>query len=256
MTHGSSFARDYLQWLTDNIREHPLENGWTEISTPFLDHFNDGIVIYAYNEGNAIILSDDGIVANNTIAIGEPPSKKKMEAFRHFLKPYGVTVADDGEMQMNTSQDKYPIHFHLFLQAVMSANDMFSPRSRGENTAHIFKDEIMRFFDASDVAYSSNVKLEGLSGIIHEVGFILPKRKQHPERLIYALNKPSRQNVELTLFNWSDIQKKRGTNSNMIAFLNDAEQNLPSSIFKAFKSYEALPIPWSKRDIYKDRLAV
>lgn len=69
MTHGSSFARDYLQWLTDNIREHPLENGWTEISTPFLDHFNDGIVIYAYNEGNAIILSDDGIVANNTIHV-------------------------------------------------------------------------------------------------------------------------------------------------------------------------------------------
>ena len=251
-----SLRADYLKWLTDNIKENPLENGWKEITTPFMDNFNDGITIYAYDEGDTILLSDDGMTASNTIGLGEKPKPSKLSLFRKFLEPYGIKVEADGEMQMVSTHNRFPLHFHMFLQAVMSANDMFTPQTRSPKTSHIFKDEIIRFFDACDVAYSQDVKLEGQSGIIHEVGFILPKRKNHPERLIYALNNPSRQNAELTLFNWSDIQKKRGTESNMIAFLNDTDKVPSPSIIQAFHAYKATPVLWSQRDTYKDRLAV
>lgn len=251
-----SLRTDYLKWLTDNIIETSLENGWKEIATPFLDSFNDGITIYAHETGDIIMLSDDGMTASNTISLGEKPKPGRLSSFKKFLEPYGIKVTADGEMQMESTRNRFPLHFHMFLQAVMSAHDMFTPQVRSQNISHIFKDEIIRFFDACDVAYSQDVKLEGQSGIIHEVGFILPKRKHHPERLIYALNNPSRQNTELTLFNWSDIQKKRGTESNMIAFLNDTDKPPSPSIIQAFHAYEATPVLWSQRDTYKDRLAV
>lgn len=127
MATTDNLATKYLKWLTDNIKEQPLENGWREIATPFLDQFYDGITVYARENGDCITLSDDGVTANNTICLGGPLQQKKMAAFRMFLKQYGIEVTDNGEMLMNTSHDKYPIHFHLFLQAIVSANEIFSP---------------------------------------------------------------------------------------------------------------------------------
>lgn len=251
-----AFVANYLKWLTDSITERQLETGWTEISTPFLDCYNDGIAVYAREEDGRILLSDDGAVASATICLGGMPAQGKQEAFRDFLRPYGVEVLPDWELQMPATPETYPIRFHLFLQAIMAANDIFSQGVKDEGSRGFFTEDIAKFFDTSDVAYSKNVKLEGQSGIIHEVGFILPKKGSRPERLVYAINKPNRQSVELALFNWSDIQRKRGGNSGMIAFLNDADKTPPKSILQAFRSYDAVPIAWSRREEHKNDLAV
>ena len=41
------------------------------------------------------------------------------------------------------------IQFHLFLQAVMSANDMFAPRASNSKEQRMFKDEVTKYFDRS-----------------------------------------------------------------------------------------------------------
>lgn len=257
MSSVNGFADRYLKWFMDNIHEEQVENGWTEIATPFLDRFGDGIAVYMKElPDHMLLLTDDYALTNNTIAIGGPMESKKLQALRNYLSPYGIQVTDDGELQMKTVKESYPIKFNLFLQAIVAANDMFAPRSSRNNTGKIFADEIVSFFDKSDVAYSQNVKIEGQSGIIHQVGFLLPKRKKIPERFIYALNKPTKQNIELTLFNWSDIQRKRGTESRMFTFLNDENGEIADNLVQALESYEALPIPWSKRDDYLEELAV
>ena len=257
MSSVNGFADRYLKWLTDNIHEEPVENGWTEIATPFLDRFGDGIAVYARElPDHAVLLTDDCALTNNTIALGGPMESKKLQSLRDYLSPYGIQVTDDGELQMTTTKDGYPIKFNLFIQAIVAANDMFAPRSSRGNVGKIFVDEIVSFFDKSDVAYSQNVKIEGQSGIIHQVGFLLPKHKKFPERFIYALNKPTKQNIELTLFNWSDIQRKRGTESRMFTFLNDENGKIADNLVQALEAYAALPIPWSKRDDYLEELAV
>ena len=256
MSKPCDFKGSYLRWMSENIIETHLDDGWVEIATPYLDCFNDGIVIYAQDQDTTVLFTDDGVLFNNTIALGEKPTGKKMEFFRKFFHPYSIEVAEYGELQLRAPRAQYPIHFNLFLQAIISANDMFTLRSRKDSSFSLFSDEIVHFFDASDVRYLQDIKLEGQSGIIHQVGFILPKHKDHPERLVYALNKPTKQNVELTLFNWSDIQKKRDIESCMLAFLNDTDRKIPDMLMQAFRSYGAEPIPWSRREHYRDRLAV
>jgi hypothetical protein len=36
-------------------------NGWTEITTPYLDRHNDYLQIYARREDNNFVLTDDGV---------------------------------------------------------------------------------------------------------------------------------------------------------------------------------------------------
>lgn len=256
MTNMDKLVDGYLQWLTDNITEDILENGWHEIATPFVDRFGDSITIYAKQKQNKIVFSDDGMLIADTIGLGAKPTIKQIDSLRRFLAPYSIEVNSSNEMEMFTTVDAYPVRLHLFLQAYMTASDLFAPRVGNSRTSKLFVEEIIKFFDASDIAYAKNVKLEGQSGIIHQVGFILPQRKKRPERLIYALNKATKQNVELTLFNWGDIQRKRGTESNMIAFINDKDGKIPDEFTQAFRAYDALPVPWSQREEYIESLAV
>lgn len=52
------FVEKYLQWM-QNITQIECSNGWYEITTPFPDCHNDGIIIYV-KEGNGLVyLSDD-----------------------------------------------------------------------------------------------------------------------------------------------------------------------------------------------------
>lgn len=257
MSSTRGFADRYLKWFTDNTHEEQVGGGWSEIGTPFLDRFGDGIAVYVKEQpDHTLLLTDDYALTNNTIGVSGPIESRKLQALRNYLSPYGIEVTDDGELQMETIKDNYPIKFNLFIQAIVAANDMFAPRSARNDAGKIFIDEVVSFFEQSDIAYSPNVKIEGQSGIIHQVGFLLPKRKKVPERFIYALNKPSKQNVELTLFNWSDIQRKRGTESRMFTFLNDKNGKIADNLVQALESYEALPILWSKRGDYLEELAV
>lgn len=256
MKSENDLASRYLKWLTDNIVAHEIEKDLTEISTPFTDRFGDGISVYVKKDGRHLLLSDDYALTNNTIALGGNPSADKMDALRAYLAPYDISVSDDGELRMVTYDDRYPISIHLFIQALVAANDMFAPRQKQTNGASIFADDVVTFFDTQDIAYSRDVKLEGQSGIIHQIGFILPKRRKMPERLVYAINKPTSQNVELTLFRWDDIKRKRGIDSQMIAFLNDEGGHIQPRLVNAFNSYGALPVPWSERQKHLDKLVV
>lgn len=47
-----------------------LQNGWTDIGTPFTDRHNDGLVIYAKLENDSITLSDDGYIIGDLLADG------------------------------------------------------------------------------------------------------------------------------------------------------------------------------------------
>ena len=98
------------------------------------------ITVYVKKDKNssALTLSDDFALVNNTISIGENPSLQKINALQVFLSPYGVTVTKDGELQMSAHEDDYPVNLHLFIQALVSANDMFAPRYKQGSKANIF----------------------------------------------------------------------------------------------------------------------
>ena len=255
MNKPRNLAEDYLKWLSDNLTETRLSNGLLEISTPYLDRFNDGIVVYASEKGGTITYFDDMALFNNTIGISGTASKKKIDALRSFMETYGAIVADDGEVQMSCSQEQAALRLHIFIHAILAGNDMFAPRHKQTASQGIFLNDVADFLDSSNVSYNKDVNLEGKSGIMHQIGFLIPGNKIHLEKLVYALNKPTAQNVQLTLFNWQDIQNKRGK-SNMIAFLNDDEQEPSDNLMQAFRAYHALPVPWSQKEKFLEDFAV
>lgn len=241
-----TFTDSYLTWVKTNTVETPLPNGWTEISTPFMDRHNDGLVIYAKEDRGEVILSDDGYIIGDMELYGISVNRR-IEAIQNFFRGYGVTVTDNKELQVKTTLQAYPVKQHLLLQAMMSASDMFAPTSQEKTT--IFLDEVVQFFDANDIFYTPDAQFQGKSGYTHKVDFIIPKGKKNPERFIYAINTPRKNNVTAVLFMWEDIQKNRAVKNKMFAMLND-EKNIAEDAIEAFANYEATPVHWSKRNDY------
>ncbi len=241
-----TFTDSYLNWVKTNTVETHLPNGWTEIATPFMDRHNDGLVIFTKEERGEVTLSDDGYIIRDMelydISVG-----RRMKAIQNFFRGYGVTVTDDKELQIKTTMQAYPVKQHLLLQAMMSASDMFVPSSQKKGV--IFLDEVVHFFEKNDIFYTPDAQFQGKSGYIHKVDFIIPKGKKKPERFVYAINTPRKNNVTAVLFMWEDIQKNRTVENKMIAMLND-ENRIADDAIEAFSNYAATPIHWSKRNDY------
>ena len=247
-----AWTDNYIKWFKENTVEKALPNGWTEIATPLMDRHNDGIVIYAKEDRGQIILSDDGYILSDMEMNGVSVSKR-MKTIEQFMLGYGVHIVNKRELQITAAPNTYPVKQHLLLQAMIGASDMFIP-SKARNP-NIFVDDIVKFLDENDIAYTQDIQFQGYSGLIHKVDFIIPKRKSYPERLIYAINTPNKANTKMTLFNWNDIQKVRGADSQMFAFLNDAKK-VPEEVLSAFPAYSAIPVLWAERQNYLEKMAV
>ena len=83
---------------------------------------------------------------------------------------------------------------------------------------------------------------------------MIPKSRKRPERIIQAINRPSREEAQVAAFAWFDTRDVRSPESKAYAILNDSERIVPPTVMDALQSYEVMPIPWSKRDIVVEEL--
>jgi hypothetical protein len=91
-------------------------------------------------------------------------------------------------------------------------------------------------------------KIIGKSGYDHLFDFVIPKSKKQPERILQAINRPSRDEAMITAFAWFDTREVRPPNSRAYAILNDSEREVPPIVIDALQSYDVKAIPWSKRE--------
>ena len=80
-------------------------------------------------------------------------------------------------------------------------------------------------------------------------------RRRAPERLIRAVNRPSRDLAEGMAFSWVDTKAVRPPASKFYAFLNDENRPPTTSIVDALRNYDIVPIIWSARDSVRQELA-
>ncbi|MCF6156141.1 MAG: DUF1829 domain-containing protein [Candidatus Brocadia sp.] len=80
------------------------------------------------------------------------------------------------------------------------------------------------------------------------------KVKKEPERILRAINHPTKNNVSAMIFSWDDARKIRSENSIAIAVLNDQDKEITPDAIHALKTYEIEPIVWSKREGYIEKL--
>ena len=79
--------------------------------------------------------------------------------------------------------------------------------------------------------------------------------RRAPERLIRAVNRPSRDLAEAMAFSWVDTKEVRPPASTFYAFLNDENRPPTTSIVDALRNYDIVPIIWSARDSVRQELA-
>jgi len=236
---------DYAKWLKDEITIARFGE-YYELTTPYLDRFNDYLQIYVKQEPNGqITMTDDGYVISNLISSGislKNGSKRKI-MLDNIIRNFSLKL--DGENIVATAtRANFPQKKHQIVQAMLSIDDMFV--SSAENVKNFFIEDITTFFNANDILFTPNFSLIGKTGSLYTYEFLFQRTHSQPERFCKAINKINQSKRNLTIFNWIDTQEKRGDKSELIVMLNDENQVSDSDI-NAFTNYNIRSVRFSER---------
>ena len=81
----TKLKEQYIKWLEDEITLNKINEYW-EITSPFLDRYNDYLQVYAkMDNDNEILLTDDAYTLNNLkmagVDINSPRRKQLLDNF-------------------------------------------------------------------------------------------------------------------------------------------------------------------------------
>ncbi len=241
----------YIKWLEQEISVNKIGE-YLEITSPFLDRYNDYLQVYAKLEADdEIILTDDAYIINNLQMSGvDINSSKRKQVLESFLNKYNVKLEEDALVTKSGIED-FPQKILFLMQAMLNIDDMFMLSQN--KVASIFLEDVTEFLDSRDIFYSKDVSFVGKSGFIYSYEYLLQRTKEKPERLCKVINNPNKQNFQNTIFMWNDTKETRDNNSQLIVFLND-ENKIDATVIEGFKNYDVNTIPWSEREKHLDLL--
>ncbi len=240
-----SLLDQYWAWLRDKTTLRQI-NDWVGITTPYLDRHNDHIQIYAKRRDGGFVLSDDGYVLQDLELSGcKIDSAKRQGLLKMTLNGFGVQV-NNQTLEVHASPDNFSLRKHNLVQAMLAVNDLFYLAS--PVVASLFYEDVVSWFDLSDIRYTPKVKFTGKSGYDHLFDFVIPKSRVQPERIVRAISRPNRDTAQAMAFSWIDTKEVRPPESRAYAILNDSEHAISESVLDAMRSYEVRPVLWSGRD--------
>ena len=219
---------------------------YLQITSPFLDRFNDYLQVYAkIDKNNEILLTDDSYIINNLQDSGiDITSPKRKQLLDSFLRKYRINL-EDKSLSIKSSIEEFPQKILFLMQAMINIDDMFMLSQN--RVASLFLDDIKGFFDKNEIFYTENVNFLGKSGFFYSYEYLLQRTKEKPERLCKVINNPNKQNLQNTLFMWNDTKETRNKDAQLIVFLND-ENKIDSGVIEGFKNYEVNTILWSEKE--------
>ena len=242
----------YYGWLKSKTAWREI-NGWTEITTPYLDRHNDYLQIYLRQKGDEWELTDDGETLTDLLQSGCELDTPRRKALLHTtLNGFGMQL-NEGAITTRTKQDTFAMRKHNLIQAILAVNDLFYlARSSVES---FFFEDVANWMDETDIRYTQRVKFSGRTGYDHLFDFVVPKSRREPERLLRVVNNPVKSQAEAVILSWVDTKETRPSNSKSYAVLNDKNKPVSEGVVDALKNHDITPLPWSQRDSFKTRLA-
>src|SRR5271165_764777 len=185
---------DYRAWLKDKTALRELNGEWVEITTPYLDRHNDALQIYARPQNGGYLLTDDSYTIHDLESSGCTLSTgKRQDLLRMTLNGFGVKLNKDA-LEINASPESFPIRKHNLIQAMLAVNDLFYLAK--PMVESLFLEDVIVWLDANEIRYTPKVKFTGTSGYDHLFNFVIPKSRKQPERVIQAINRPTRDSAE------------------------------------------------------------
>jgi hypothetical protein len=236
---------NYTSWLRKEITVTAFGE-YTELTTPYLDRFNDYLQIYAkQNSDGTITLTDDGYIVGNLISSGVSLTKgsKRRKMLEKTAAKFNVSIVGE-EISTTVNAHNFPQKKHMMVQAMLAIDDLFvvSP----EAVKNLFLEDIETYFIANEIYYSPDFSLVGKTGTLYTYDFHLQRTKEKPERFCRGFNKLNLSKRDLTLFNWMDTQEKRGELSELIVIYND-ENSVSDDVLTGFYNYNIKTVPFSQR---------
>lgn len=248
----NSLIQEYWSWLKQETEIRAGE-GFVEITTPFLDHHNDHIQIYARQNGGGWLLTDDGYTIRDLRASGcDIDTERRQQLLRTVTRRLGVDL-EAGELVVHTNIPDFARKKHNLVQAIIAVGDLFYTAS--STIISIFLEEVEQWLRSLDVRFTESVKFTGRSGYDHHFDFVIPSSRAAPERVVKVINRPDRASVERLIMAWNDTRDVRPENSQALAILNDAIKEPNYSAIEALESYNVKSVPWSIRDQFIAELA-
>ena len=241
----------YWRWLRDKTAIKQLED-WSEITTPYLDRHNDYIQIYARKTGADFMLTDGGEtlldLEQSGCAIESP---KRQAILKSILNGFGVG-RQGSELQVHAAPENFAIRKHNLLQSILSVHDMFYLAS--STVEGLFFEDVAQWLESENIRYTPRVKFSGKTGFDHMFDFVIPKFGPSPERVVRAVNNPSKNTAMILITAWNDTKDSRPEKAELYAFLNDNEKSVSSGVVDALRIYGIAPVAWSLRERFRDRL--
>ena len=237
---------DYRLWLKDKTKLRELDGTWVEITTPYLDRHNDALQLYVRAENGGYVLSDDSYTIHDLEASGcNLNTEKRQDLLNLTLRGFGIQPRGEA-LEVHATPETFPARKHNLIQAILAVNDLFYLAKPVIES--LFFEDVVAWLEANDVRYTHKVKFTGTSGFDHLFDFVIPKspRKQ-PERIVQAINRPTRDKAEAFIYAWSDTREVRPSESKAYAILNDVEQPVSGGVLDAFRNYRIQAVPWSQR---------
>jgi hypothetical protein len=236
---------DYRTWLKDKTALREVDGAWVEITTPYLDRHSDALQIYARRDNGGFVLTDDSYTINDLEASGcNLNTEKRRDLLRMTLNGFGVTLNRDA-LEVNASPETFPARKHNLVQAMLAVNDLFYLAKPVVES--LFLEDVVAWLDANEIRYTPKVKFTGISGFDHLFDFVVPKSRKQPERIVQAINRPTRESAQTFILAWTDTREVRAPESKAYAVLNDAEQTISGGVLDAFRNYQIQPVPFSNR---------
>lgn len=236
---------DYRLWLRDRTTLREINEGWVEITTPYLDRHNDALQIYARAENGGYVLTDDRYIIHDLESSGcTLATEKRQDLLKTTLNGFGVKLQDQA-LEVHATADSFPMRKHSLIQAMLAVNDLFYlAKPIVEN---LFFEDVVAWLDANEIRYTPKVKFTGTSGYDHLFNFVIPKSRKQPERIVQAITRPTRDTALSFISAWTDTRQVRSPESRAYAVLNDTEEPVSGSVIEALKGYEIERVLWHER---------
>jgi len=248
----SQLIDEYARWLRGGITVAQIGDAY-EVTTPFLDRHNDHIQIYVRQENGHLVLTDDGYVLADLRQSGcMLESQRRQALLKSILGGFGVAQSGD-ELTTVAHNGDFPQRKHALIQAMLAVGDLFATAK--SHVQSLFLEDVAAFLDSIQARYVPSVQFVGKSGFQHKYDFAIPKSATAPERLVRAINSPTKQAAELAIFAWTDTRAVRDDAAKMYAMLNDSETKVVGEVADALEQYDIVPVAWSERQKYQQVLA-
>ena len=122
----TELKEQYKKWLQEEISIKQIDK-YFEITSPFIDRYNDYLQVYAKLEKeNKIVLTDDSYIIHNLqmSGIDIAGSSKRKQLLENFLNKYHVSLEGDA-LVIRTGVEDFPQKLFFLMQAMLNVDDMF-----------------------------------------------------------------------------------------------------------------------------------